>query len=167
MQIIGGPENAEAKVLSDMRAIISTVRWLSAQDIESINLGIVKLRTIRSAIYEHLNQVQHEYLILRGLRWLLENGFGSEITWEWNPRQTGTANEPDLRGSLNGRVLVSAEASASENPVGKIDARMKQTLEKLGQMEGQKFYFACTDVMTNRARTKVSKGNLPITVVLV
>jgi len=60
MQRIEAPEKAEAKVLSDMRAIVLTVRQLSALDVEDVHLGIVQLRTIRSSVYENLNQIQHE-----------------------------------------------------------------------------------------------------------
>ena len=167
MERIDDLAKAEAKVLCDMQGIVSKIRRLSAQEVEDVHDGIVQLREIRSSIYEDLNQIQHEYLILQGLGWLLENGFDSEIDWEWNPRQTGGANEPDLRGSLNGRVLVSAEASASENPVGMVDRRIKETVEKLSQMEGQKFYFVRTDGMANRARTKITKRNWSIKVVQV
>lgn len=168
MERIDDPAMAEAKVLRDMQGIVSKIRRLSAQDVDDVHHGIVQLREIRSSIYEDLNQIQHEYLLLQGLGWLLENGgFDSEIKWEWNPRQTGSANEPDLRGSLNGRILISAEASASENPVGTVDKRMKETFEKLSQMEGQKFYFVRTDGMANRARTKTTRRNWSIKVVQV
>ena len=140
---------------------------MSAKDVQDVHHGILQLREIRSSIYEDLNQIQHEYLILRALGWLRDNGFGSVVEWEWNPRQTGTANEPDLRGSLNGTILVSAEASASENPIGMVDKRMRETLGKLSQMGGERFYFVRTDVMANRARTKISKAQWAITVVRV
>ena len=106
-----------------------------------------------------------EYLLLRGPDWLLKNGFSSDLAWEWNPRQTGGYNEPDLRGSRADRVVVSAEACASENPIGSIDTRMKVTLEKLNRMDGQKFYFVCTASMEARARTKITTSHWPVTVV--
>jgi hypothetical protein len=31
--------------------------------------GIVQVREIRSSVYEDVNQIQHEYLLLRGLEW--------------------------------------------------------------------------------------------------
>jgi len=39
--------------------------------------GIVQLREIRSSVYEDVNQIQHEYLLLRGHERLLDNGFDS------------------------------------------------------------------------------------------
>jgi hypothetical protein len=166
MQVIKSPTTAEAKVLADIQTVLSTIRELSAQEIDDVQLGVTQLRIIRSLVYEDINQIQHEYLILQALSWLCRNGSASDITWEWNPRQTGTANEPDLRGSLNGTVLISAEASASERPVGVIDSRMKETLGKLSQMEGQKYYFVCSEEMACRARTKIAKNNWPVKVTL-
>jgi hypothetical protein len=165
MRRIESSITAEAKILADTRAVLSTIKRLSGQQVDNVQLGIAQLRIIRSSVYEDINQIQHEYLILQALRWLLQNGFASEITWEWNPRQTGTANEPDLRGNSIGTVLISAEASASEKPVGVIDSRMKVTLHKLSQMAGQKYYFVCSDEMACRARTKIAKQSWPITVV--
>ena len=165
MQRIGAPADAEAKVLRDMREVISKIREHSARDVKDVGDGIVRLRIIRSSIYEDLNQVHHEYLLLRGLAWLLRNGFDPKLDWEWNPRQTGSGNEPDLRGSVGGKILVSAEASTSENPQGKIDSRMKETLGKLSRMEGQKFYFVTSAEMAARANTKARKARWSITVV--
>jgi len=158
---------AEAKILGDMQEIVSTIRGLSAHDVKDAQHGVLLLREIRLSVYENLNQIQHEYLILRGLRWLCDNGFESHIEWEWNPRQTGDADEPDLRGIRDGRILISAEATASENPIGTVDARMSQTLEKLNTMQGQRFYFVSTDRMAQRARTKANKRNWSIKVVQV
>lgn len=165
MERIDDPARAEDKVLSDMRALVSKVRALAAADLDNVREEIGRLREIRSAVYEDLNQIQHEYLILRGLLWVMRNGFGSGVAWEWNPRQTGNGREPDLRGSVDGRIVVSAEGSASENPVGTIDTRMRKTLEKLGEMGGQKFYFVCSDAMACRARTKIARATSRITVV--
>ncbi len=164
MRRIESSITAEEKVLADIQAVLSILKRLSSQQIDNVQLGVAQLRAIRSSVYEDINQIQHEYLILQALRWLLQKGLASEITWEWNPRQTGTANEPDLRGSLNGTVLISAEASASERPVGVIDSRMQRTLYKLSQMAGEKYYFVCSDEMACRARTKITKQCWPITV---
>lgn len=165
MERIGDASQAEAKVLRDMQEIVSNLRRLSGADVTDVRSGIAKLREIRSSVYENLNQIQHEYLLLRGLAWLLGNGFGPEVAWEWNPRQTGSGSEPDLRGCVNGRILVCAEACTSENPIGTIDGRMKDTLAKLSLMEGQRFYFVGTAGMAMRAETKVRRANWSIEVV--
>ncbi len=167
MEKIASGARAEAKVLKDMQDTLSRIRHLSAGDVTGVDEGSERLREIRFSVYEDLNQIQHEYLILRALKWLHENGLGSEVDWEWNPRQTGGANEPDLRGSLDGRIVLSAEASASESPKGTVDQRMRETLEKLSRMEGRRYYFVGTDGMATRARTKVAKAHWAIEIVRV
>src|SRR4030042_4004815 len=151
------------KVLSDMNKFISTIRRYVKDDVLSLSDGLVRLRNVRSSVYENLNQIQHEYLILQGLLWLSENGFNQpEISWYWNPRQTGDAEEPDLRATVKNKIVVSAEATTSESPQGTIDSRMRDTLVKLSRMEGSKYYFIRTTVMENRARTKVARNRLNV-----
>ena len=165
MEKIYDEAGAEAKVLRDMQELVSEIRKLTEHDPVTVDTGSLQLRVIRMSVAEDLNQIQHEYLILRGIRWLIDKGFGSDIEWEWNPRQTGSANEPDLRGKRGGTVIVSAEGTASESPIGKVDQRMQQTLEKLSRFEGQKFYFVATAIMEQRAKTKVAKAGWAIRVV--
>lgn len=167
MEMVGDAAKAEARVFADMQSLLSKLRELAAGEIASVDKGGARLREIRIAVYEDLNQIQHEYLILRGLRWLVANGFGVEAEWEWNPRQRGNATEPDLRGSLNRKVLVSAEATASEKPEGSLDTRMRETLKKLAKMEGEKFYFVAADKMVRRAETKIRENGWDIRVVRV
>ena len=66
---------------------------------------------------------------------------------------------------MDGTTLVSAEACTSENPLGMVDSRMRDTLEKLSRMDGQKFYFAGTAGMAVRAGTKARKAQWAIRVV--
>jgi hypothetical protein len=165
LERIENPAGAEAKVLRDVREIVLKLRRLSERDVKDVCDGIARIREIRSSVYEDLNQILHECLLLRSVTWLLANGFDSNVMWEWNPRQTGSANEPDIRGSVNGRVLVSVEASTSETPQGILDSRMRNTLRKLSQMDGKKFYFVSTDEMARRAETKKCKAGWPIKVV--
>ena len=156
---------AESKVLVDIQDFLKTLRRLSA-DTDSLDEGIHRLRQIRSGLYENLNQIQHEHLILQGLRWLSNHGYaGENLEWYWNPRQTGDSKEPDLLAKDRDQIVLCAEATASENPVGKIDERMRDTLTKLSQMQGSKFYFVVTQTMAKRARTKVSKNFWNIKVV--
>lgn len=157
---------AKDKVLSDMNRFLKAIREFVAEDVSSLSHGLVKLRKIRSSVYENLNQIQHEYLILQGLLWLSENGFNQpNIRWYWNPRQTGDGEEPDLRAMVDGEIVISAEATTSESPQGVIDSRMRDTLVKLNQMRGSKYYFIRTAAMGNRALTKVAKGKMNVRVV--
>ena len=128
--------------------------------------GIETLTQLRQQVYEDLNQIQHEEMVLRAARFLQESRLAREtIEWFWNPRQTGAITEPDLRGELDSQIVVSAEVTTSERPVGSIDRRMAHTLHKLNDMPGRRIYFVRTDSMARRARTKVKKSAYEIEVV--
>ncbi|RDL44978.1 hypothetical protein DN730_05000 [Marinomonas piezotolerans] len=166
MERIDNIDQAKEKVLSDMNTFLSSVREFADENVEDLGVGLSKLRSIRSSVYENLNQIQHEYLILQGLIWLNSNEHAHpETQWYWNPRQTGDSAEPDLRGTYEGQVVVSAEATTSEKPQGVIDTRMKNTMAKLNVMEGKKFYFIRTNAMEMRADTKATNNGWQITVV--
>jgi hypothetical protein len=125
------------------------------------------LSRIRSEVYEDLNQIQHEYLILRAAEWLIAQGVCPATTqWTWNPRQSGDANEPDLEGKVNGQIVLSAEITASADPQGAIGARMQTTLKKLSTFQGKLFYFVRTESMRRRAETNVTKAGRQIGVVM-
>jgi hypothetical protein len=64
-------------------------------------------------------------------------------------------------------VVLCAEATTSEKPVGTIDERMFKTLDKLSQMQAKKFYFVRTQAMATRARTKAAKNSWNIEVVYI
>jgi len=157
---------AEKNVFAEARKLLAAVREHAANDPRTIPEAIAALSALRKEIYEDLNQIQHEYLILKGARWLLStNVVTPGVTWQWNPRQTGTATEPDLGGDLDGVRVVSAEVTTSPDPKGKIDERMASTLEKLSTMPGRRFYFVCAGAMRQRAATKIEKGAWDIEVV--
>jgi hypothetical protein len=110
-------------------------------------------------VYEDLNQLQHEHLIIRAAVWLRDNNLVSpDASWSWNPRQTGDHTEPDLAADLHDTRVASAEVTASASPEGVIDTRMAKTLAKLNGMQGSKYYFVRTEAMRQRAQTKVTKN---------
>jgi len=122
--------------------------------------NLEKLKKIRKEAYEDINQHQHEFLLLDIVKYIAQEHQNIEITWEWNPHQTGGKNEPDLIGkNKNGNVVFSIEATASENPIGAIDKRMKNTLSKFftENFEGKLLYFVRTATMKKRAETKLDK----------
>jgi hypothetical protein len=165
MEELRDVRHAEERVLADIRHFLSVIRNLSC-DVHSICEGAKRLRQVRNAVYEDLNQIQHECLILQGLHWLRDYGYAAiHLQWQWNPRQTGDANEPDLLARDNSGVVLSAEATTSENPKGVIDIRMRNTLAKLNAMQGKKYYFVKSDAMAKRARTKIAKNSWNIEVV--
>lgn len=142
MEKISDIDLARQKVLNDMNLFFSEVRALVGDNVFEMLEGMDKLRKVRSAVYENINQIQHEYLILQGLVWLgSDKKLPQNIDWYWNPRQTGDFSEPDLRGVIDGNVIISAEATSSEKPQGVIDTRMKKTLAKLSEMPGKKILF--------------------------
>jgi hypothetical protein len=165
MKRIGTFLDARKKLYADIERCLAEIRTLSAQTFSTPESGVSLLHRLRRATYEDLNQIQHEYLILEATRWLIDNGICAPTTeWLWNPRQTGDAQEPDLRGMDQQTIVVSAEITTSEKPDGAIDARMSKTLKKLSLLEGKKFYFVRTDAMAMRARTKITKAGWLITV---
>ena len=156
---------AENKVLSNTRKCLAEIRTLVQDNPSSVLQGIDTLKTLRQAVYEDINQIQHEEMILRAVRFLQDSDFkGQAVDWYWNPRQTGDVSEPDLTGLISGKVAVSAEITASENPVGTIDSRMASTLKKLNDMPGRKYYFVRTHTMEQRATTKVAKNRYSVAV---
>jgi len=125
MEKIISLSEAETNLLSDIKTCVERIRSLVREDVTTVHRGIETLRRLREAIYEDLNQIQHEEMILRAARSLQGSDFQWEVVdWYWNPRQTGDRSEPDLRGVKNGEIVVSAEITTSERPVGTIDGRM-------------------------------------------
>jgi hypothetical protein len=161
MERLGTFQDARAKALSDIRTLLTRIQTIAAVQINDVAQGIDILKQLRAETYEDLNQIQHEYMILCAARWLIDqHRCPSDTIWFWNPRQTGGADEPDLRGQHGGSAIVSAEITTSTEPKGMIDSRMRKTLEKLSRMAGQQLYFTASPAMCQRAQTKDSQGRL-------
>ena len=166
MEHVASLENAKNKLRNDISAIVSDTKAIISDENDDLNMGLDLLERLRKAIYEDLNQVLHEALLVRGIEYLNgRNDLQHPIDWYWNPRQTGTGDEPDLQGRFNNEVVVSAEASTSAKPQGVIDSRMRDTLTKLSRMNGILFYFVTTQKMMARAETKVRRLGFQITVI--
>lgn len=148
-----------------MEDLFQTVRSHLPDDVTSTVEGIAAIRQIRRDVYENLDQIQHEHLLVEGRAWLEASGLvAADAAWYWNPRQTGVSDEPDLRAVVNTSIVLSAEATASEEAKGVIDRRMQYTLEALSRMEGALYYFVRTSRMAQRARTKCTKAGWNIAV---
>lgn len=142
-----------------MKKLHKVVQLVAVLSITDLDAGVVVLQELRAGTYEDLNQIQHEFMIVRAAEWLLtQKRVPMETVWFWNPRQTGPANEPDLRGEHQGAIVVSAEITTSTEPKGVIDKRMQATLHKLSVMDGDRFYFTASAAMCQRARTKIRKA---------
>jgi hypothetical protein len=168
MEYIGDIADAERKVVQDTNALINELAGLVSSRPVTAKVAVDILFGLRNSVYENLNQIQHEYLILSAARWLVQEGIAAPDTkWQWNPRQTGGRKEPDLRGTHLQTVIVSAEVTASHKPKGTIRSRMEKTLSKLNGDEflGEKFYFVRTAEMQHAANVLVRRDGLKITVV--
>jgi len=166
MHRLGTIEEARAKVLADARCCMDRIRNISSIPFDDPDTAVDILQRVRSESYEDLNQIQHEHLALCAVEWFLKEGIcPRETEWHWNPRQTGDDKKPDLMGLHNGTTLVSAEITTSANPDGSIDTRMRNTLAKLTQQDGQLHYFVRTPSMATRANTKIRKSAWNIRVV--
>ena len=168
MEILGTLGEAEAKVLNDASTLLANLSRLGGAAPQSAEEAVGILAQVRDIAYENLNQIQHEYLILGTVRYLVETSKVShDVEWQWNPRQTGGFNEPDLRGARAGIVVVSAEVTASRRPIGTILTRMQGTLKKLSgkSFAGDKYYVVRTEAMAKAARAIVQREEYPIIVV--
>jgi hypothetical protein len=160
-------EQAESELHKEVHQCIGRIRSMAATDPSSHEAGIRVLRELRKAVFESINQIQHEALLLDAARWIARFCSSESLTlWEWNPRQTGGSEEPDLRISCDGKILISAEATSSERPIGFVDQRMQETLKKLSGMPGERIYFVRTEIMAQRAMTKIQSSGYNIRVVV-
>jgi hypothetical protein len=165
MEHIRSFAEVERKILADIRRCLESVRQVASKDVISVSEGVNILSRLRQVAYEDINQIQHEEMALRAARLLQDTVFvDQQLDWYWNPRQTGDESEPDLRATKNGEIVLSAEVTASERPVGTIDIRIRDTLAKLSSMPGRRFYFVRTAPMEQRAKTKVERGGFDIEV---
>jgi len=165
MERIADLNLTEEEVFKKAKMLVTKVRRASAENPPNLESAIKILENLRREIYEDLNQIQHEAMILRaGLVLQRSDLINEDVEWYWNPRQRGGAEEPDLRGIIAGQIKVSAEVTASEKPEGTIERRMQATLSKLSKMRGKRIYFVRTQAMEKRARSKVKKAGYQIEV---
>lgn len=157
MQPLPSTSSARQQLVDQIQGVLEHIKSCADTHTNSLADSLGLLDLLRRNIYENLNQVQHRALLLDAADHLAER-HGADIAWFWHPEQTGTASEPDLRGvNVLGEVVFSAEASASHAPIGSIDTHMRKTLTSLSAMPGERYYFARTTKMINRAITKASK----------
>ncbi len=136
-------------------------------EIKNLKEGIDTLQQLRKKEYEYINQNQHAVLILEAAEWLEKHlSHYQNIDWFWNPHQTGGAKEPDLLGKCNGKSVIAAEITTSENPVGTISIHMQKTITKLSRQDVKhKYYFIRTNTMFCRACSQAKKHALKISIV--
>jgi len=165
---LGNVTNALKDVRKRLARFLKAARRITARKPKTIADSIAILRELRRETYEDLNQLQHEYMVLEAIEWLIKNKrCPAETEWWCHLQQTSGHGEPDLCGIHEGRSIILAEVSASENPDGVIDQRIRKALDSLHQMPNfsKKFYFVRTISMKRRADTKVGKKKCNIKVV--
>lgn len=161
-------DQEEKRLFKEARNLLATIRAAIEEEPSDLAIATETLESLRQQTYEDINQIQHEAMVLRAAKSLQKDDFiGRDIEWHWNPRQTGTANEPDLRGIFAGHTVVSAEITSSSGPKGILDSRMRDTLQKLSAMEGMRVFFVRTEPMLRRAKTKISKARYQVEVRLI
>ncbi len=164
MKPLDNIEAEEAEILTRLRECIARIQQLLDGGVSDVSSGIALLRLLRSGSAEDINQLQHAALALAAVRHIQsQRSDTATLTWYWHPFQTGGIDEPDLQATDGKRVIISAEITASERPVGVIDSRMAHTLQKLSTMPGDLYYFVRTDEMLRRAQTKIHKSGYAIT----
>lgn len=165
MQPLPTQKQAQQTLLRDAKDIQRSLKALLSTEPTDLSSAVELLTMVRSAAAEALNQIPHADLALRTAAHLapsLQNA-----SWEWNPRSTGTIDEPDLRAIVEGRTAIAAEVTASPVPKGEIDTRMSRTLRKLASIEARdRYYVVTTEQMQRRAVGKVKKADYQISVLL-
>ena len=121
--------------------------------------NIQKIKDIRLAAYENLNQLLHRNLILNFLT--LDGLLSKKI--KWNPEQTGGSSEPDIEIKTESGV-VNVEVTTSQKPNGTIRKRMSSTLKKLDAFSGKKIYVVASEAMEKTAVNLIKKWGYKITV---
>ncbi|PKM42175.1 MAG: hypothetical protein CVV03_10370 [Firmicutes bacterium HGW-Firmicutes-8] len=175
MKTVPSIQTVEATLKNELESVKdSMIKFIKVANENPQDMGtqILELKHFRSRSYESLNQIQHEWLLVNALKWLnLEHnipldGHNCNII-EWNPRQTGSGDEPDIRIINKETGLeINCEASTSETPIGVIDKRIDNHLKTLSKLNGTKYYFVLTQKMKQRAETKINKNGWDISVVL-
>ena len=161
MELIKSIAGKKQELLDNINKMFNNWREINFNSESDLDKAVSKLRKVRISDYENINQFQHAALILNCAEWLEKQdkykNLG-KIDWSWHPHQTGGSDEPDLKGEVNGQIIISAEVTTSENPNGTIDTRMRNTLTKLKNInEGDLYYFIRTTEMEQRAKTKADK----------
>jgi len=165
MEIIGDVDCIENKLLNELTEVFSSIRLAGQTEVKDLEKSLEIFKTLRHLIYEEMNQLPHEALILKTTKLLQGEFYPSiQIQWLWNPRQSGNKNEPDLQGLDKGNVICSAEITTSQKPQGEINSRMAVVLQKLSIMPGDKYYVVETEEMERRARAKIVSQNYQINV---
>ena len=91
MQRLTNLRSTNEQVFQKITTLLSAIRSTIAKEPDNLEDGVTMLERLRQNIYEELNQIQHEAMIIRAARFLKEGDLaGRKVEWWWNPRQTST-----------------------------------------------------------------------------
>lgn len=147
-------------IFNEIKRLISKTEGAIRDRPSNLTEGIDIVERLRRDIYEDLNQIPHKAMIVRAANLLSSTDYrGKVIEWYWNPKQTGSKKEPDLRGKIAGKTAINAEITTSEKPDGG-DKKIAYTLRKLDgfSKKCRKIYFVRTETMKQRAETKKARN---------
>ena len=77
---LGTFEDARSKVLANAERMLLGVKRVVGEPVDSVEAGIALLSSLRKQAHEHLNQIQHEQMIVRAAEWLVQHGMASTDT---------------------------------------------------------------------------------------
>jgi hypothetical protein len=120
-------------------------RFIEKGDPVDLVSGASQISLLRTGIYENINQLLHEVLVLEAQRRLEQEERYSNLTWYWHPRQTSGPFETDLMGWKDLDLMVVVEANTSAKHTGVIRGRVRKALENLAAVQhAADRYFFCT-----------------------
>ncbi|OGO24008.1 MAG: hypothetical protein A2Z28_03610 [Chloroflexi bacterium RBG_16_51_9] len=168
MERIGDVSSIERRLITELKEVFSDIQLAGKSKVDDLESSLEMLKTLRGLVYEKMNQIPHEALILKTAKLLQDEFYPNiHIEWLWNPRQTGKKSEPDLQGLDKEKVIVSAEITTSSKSQGTINTRMAFVLQKLSAMPGDKYYVVTTEDMEHSAKSKISSLGYQINILRV
>jgi len=172
VQIFQSTNECEKRLNNEIEKIRKSMEdFIHKSKVQEVDAKVKALSNFRAESYEMMNQIQHEWLAVSAVKYLLDMNSIKEIekekySVEWNPRQTGKKSEPNIRVFIKEtKTIINCECTSSKEPLGVIDTRIRKDLESLSEMNGVKYYFVISDSMKKRAETKIRKKGFAIEVV--
>jgi len=133
-------EREDLSLEKEIKGMLTKMRGQLAKFPKKGPKQVEAIFSLRAEIYEDLNQLQHKALIIAAAKRLAKR-YPTISKWKWHPKQTSSINEADLTGYSRDKIVINAEVTTSNRPIGTIDQRMKRTLLSLSKKKGTLFYF--------------------------
>ena len=82
MERIGDITSAESQLLNQLKEVFSHIRVAGQAEPINLELGLEILKRLRHLVYEDMNQLQHEALVLKVAK-LLQADFYRHVAVKW------------------------------------------------------------------------------------